>query len=281
MTSPQSLLLKNSTSGEVPPGRHVLHAPLPCRPQPIKGSAVSLPWSSPPLSGLMMSPSPKATMAPFSLATAESLRPGLVSVWHKQGAPKLNTTEQTVLFRLRSLPEHADAQTNTLRKKEKPACWTERISAEGPRDVNEGPLDLSDRGKSTSNQSPKEYSPAALADPEPTQNSPNGHLKTESSAHRDISPSISPNSPLQEQEEEPAADCKSQVRAGGKNSGERFCWRSTGELRSCGSRGAGSRRRSMGRRSRAVTRRCRSSPSPYIQVKRSACSRVSEIKEGT
>ncbi|XP_056879506.1 RBBP8 N-terminal-like protein isoform X2 [Takifugu flavidus] len=207
---PQSLLVKNSTSGEVKPSRHGFHVPLPCRPQPIKGSAVSLPWSSPPVNSLMMSPSPKSNMTPFpNLATAESLHPGLMSVWHRQEAPKLNTTEQTVLFRLRSLPEHAEAQRNTVGKKEKPACWTERISAEAPKEVYEGPLDLSDRGRSTSPQSPRDYSPTALPDAEPTQNTPD--LKTEPSAHRDISPSISLNSPLQEQEEEPAADCKSQV----------------------------------------------------------------------
>lgn len=178
----------------------------------------------------MMSPSPKSNMTPFpNLATAESLHPGLMSIWHRQEAPKLNTTEQTVLFRLRSLPEHAEAQRNTVGKKEKTACWTERISAEGPKEVYEGPLDLSDRGRSTSPQSPRDYSPTALPDAEPTQNSPDGHLKTEPSAHRDISPSISLNSPLQEQEEEPAADCKSQVRSGGKNNRERFCWRNTGE----------------------------------------------------
>lgn len=243
LISPHSLLLKNSTSGEVKPGRHGLHAPLPFRPQPIKGSALSLPWSSPPVSSLMMSPSPKSNMTPFpNLATAESLRPGLVSVWHRQEAPKPNATEQTVLFRLRSLPEHAEAQRNTVGKKEKPACWTERISAEGPREAYEGPLDLSDRGKSTSPQSPRDYSPSALAEAEPGQNSPDGHVKTEPPAHRDGSPSSSPKSPLHEQEEEP--DGRSQVRSGGKNIRERFCW-DTGELNSCGSRWA-RRRSSMG-----------------------------------
>lgn len=176
-----------------------------------------------------MSPSPKSNMTPFpNLATAESLRPGFVPAWHRQEAPKLNTAEQTVLFRLRSLQEHAEAQRNTVERKEKPACWTERISAEGPREAYEGPLDLSDRGKSTSPQSPRDYSPTALAGAEPAQNSPDGHLKTAPSAPRDPSPSISLNSPLQEQEEEPAADCKSQVRSGGQNR-ERFCWRNTGE----------------------------------------------------
>lgn len=213
------------------PGRHVLHAPLPCRPQPIKGSAVSLPWSSPPGSSLMMSPSPKSHNTHFpNLATADGLRSGLVSVWHRQGAPKLNTTEQTVLFRLRCLPGHTEAQRNTLGQKEKPACWTERISAEGPTEAYEGPLDLSDRGKSTANQSP-----TGLQDVEPTENSPEGHLKTESSSHHDSSPSASPKSPHKEQEEEPAADCKSQVRLGRRNS-QRFCWRNTDELNSCGSR---------------------------------------------
>lgn len=178
-----------------------------------------------------MSPSPKSHNTHFpNLATADGLRSGLVSVWHKQGAPKLNSTEQTVLFRLRCLPEHTEAQRNTLGQKEKPACWTERISAEGPTEAYEGPLDLSDRGKSTANQSP-----TGLQDVEPTENSPEGHLKTESSPHHDSSPSASRKSPHKEQEEERAADCKSQVRLGCKNS-QRFCWRNADELNSCGSR---------------------------------------------
>lgn len=174
-----------------------------------------------------MSPSPKPNITPFP-NLAESLRPGLVSLWHRQEAPKLNITEQTVLFRLRNLSEHVEAQRNSVGRKEKPACWTERISAEGPREAYEGPLDLSDPGKSTSPQSPRDHSPTDLPDAEQTQNSPDGHLKTEPSAHRESSPSISPNSSLQELEEEPAADCKSQVRSGGENT-ERFCWTNTGE----------------------------------------------------
>lgn len=197
--SPQSLLLKTSSGGEVNPSRLVLHTPLPCRPQPIKGSAVSLPWSSPPLSSLMMSPSHKPNVLPFpSLAPAEGLRPGPLSLWHKQGAAKVNPAEQTVLFRLRSLPEHTQAPAKTLERKDKPACWTEKLGAEGPREAYEGPLDLSERGKST----PTDYSP-----PEPAQDSPEGGPKTEPSPQGSSS---SPGSP----EEEPAAGSKTQLRSG-------------------------------------------------------------------
>lgn len=192
--SPQSLLLKTSGGGEVNP-RLVLHAPLPCRPQPIKGSAVSLPWSSPPLSSLMMSPPHKASLLQLpSLAPAEGLRPGPPSLWHKQAAPKVSPAEQTVLFRLRNLPEQ---------KKEKPACWTEKVGAEA-REAYEGPLDLSERGKTT----PTDYSPAALRDAEAAQDSPDGHLKTEPSSQGDTCPSSSPESP---EEEEPAAGSQTQV----------------------------------------------------------------------
>ncbi|KAF3859796.1 hypothetical protein F7725_000051 [Dissostichus mawsoni] len=44
---PQALLLKNFptlTGGEGRPSRHVLHAPVPCRPQPIQTCPATLPW---------------------------------------------------------------------------------------------------------------------------------------------------------------------------------------------------------------------------------------------
>lgn len=197
--SPHSLLLKTSSGGEVNPGRLVLHAPLPCRPQPIKGSPVSLPWSSPPVTSLMMGPFP-------SLAPVQGLRPGSVSVWHKQGAPKPSPLEPSVLFRLRNLPEHTEAPRKTLEKKEKAACWTEKVGAEAPREACEGPLDLSEPKKSTSSQSPMDYSPTA----DPAEDSPGGHLKTEPSPRGDASPTSSPSSP----EEQPAAGSKAQVRSG-------------------------------------------------------------------
>lgn len=191
------------------PSRLVLHAPMPFRPQPIKGTSVQLPWSSSPLTSLMMSPN--ANMLPFpGLAQAESLCSGPASAWHQPGAPKLNLAEQTVMFRLRSLPEHLEAPRKTLEKKEQPACWTERVGGEGPREAYEGPLDLSERGKSTSSQSPTDYSPAALQDAEPSRDSPNGHLKTKPSPQGDSSPSHSAESP----EEDAAAGSKTQVSSG-------------------------------------------------------------------
>lgn len=193
---PQSLLLKSSSGGEVPPSRLLLHAPLPCRPQPIKGSPVSLSWSCPPLRSLMMSPPPKANLLPFpSLALAQNLRPG--PAWLKQGAPKLSPAEQTVLFRLRSLSEHTEAPRRSQEKKEQQACWTEQAGSGGTRETLEGPLDLSERGKSSS-RSPSE-----------PQHSPELHLKTEPSPQGDTCPLSSPESP----EEEPAAGSKTQVRS--------------------------------------------------------------------
>lgn len=184
------------------PSRHLLHAPLPCRPQPIKGSPGSLLWSSPPASSLM-SPSHKPNMAPFpTLASAEGLRPGSMSIWHKQG-PKPSTPEQTVLFRVRSLPEHTDRKS--LEKKENPACWAERASREGPREAFEGPLDLSDPGKSTPNESPADYSPISSGDTEPTQDNPDQKV--------DSSPSPSPSpKPPPSQQEDPPPDYQTQVR---------------------------------------------------------------------
>lgn len=153
----------------------------------------------------MMSPSLKANLLHFpGLAPAESLRPGPVSAWHKQAAPKLNPAEQTVLFRLRSLPEHTEAPRRTPERQDKP-CWTEKVG-EGPREAYEGPLDLSEPRKSTSSQSPADYSPEA----EPAEHSPEGRLKTEPSPQGDTPPSSSPQSP----EEEAAAGSQPQVRAG-------------------------------------------------------------------
>lgn len=103
-----------------------------------------------------------------------------------------------------------EAPRKTLEKKEKPAFWTEEGGAEGPREAYEGPLDLSERGKSTSSQSPTDFSPAALRDAEPAEDSPEGHLETEPYPPGDTSPSSSPESP----ETEPAAGSKTQVRSG-------------------------------------------------------------------
>lgn len=111
-----------------------------------------------------------------------------------------------------------ESQTKPQEKKENPPSKAERVSAEGLREVYEGPLDLSDRGKSKSNQSPTDYSPLALKDADRVQNSPDKDVKTNSTTHGPVSsphcvilPSSSPRPPVKQHEEEPASDHETKV----------------------------------------------------------------------
>ncbi|XP_030277750.1 DNA endonuclease RBBP8 isoform X5 [Sparus aurata] len=223
---PQALLLKNSsllTSGELNPSRHVLRSPVPSRPQPIKTSPVTLPWPSAPGTGLVLQPSPKTAMSrlPNLISTGQhgSLRrQGFGSFWHKQSTPKPNAIEPTVLFRLRSLSEHEESQAKHQEEKEIPPSKAERVSVEGLSEVCEGPLDLSDGGKSKSDQSQRDYSPIALQGVERVNNSPNVDVKTNASLHAPVSsphhvvaPSSSSTLPVKQQQEEPTTDHKHKV----------------------------------------------------------------------
>ncbi|XP_049436293.1 DNA endonuclease RBBP8 isoform X2 [Epinephelus fuscoguttatus] len=224
---PQTLLLRNSsssTSGEVNPSRHVLHAPVPCRPQPVT-SHVTLPW---PLSespdwvtaaasgtGLVVQPSPKPNLLRFpnlipSSQHASSRRQVFGSPWHKQSTPQPPAKEPTVVFRLRNLSEQVESQMKPQEKKEIPPPKTERVSGEGLKEVYEGPLDLSDRGKSKSSQTPRNDSPLALQRGENAQRSPDKDEKTNLSAYGPVSspsPVAPPSSiPPVKQEEESTSD---------------------------------------------------------------------------
>ncbi|XP_036958704.1 uncharacterized protein rbbp8l isoform X4 [Acanthopagrus latus] len=226
---PQALLLKNSsllTSGELNPSRHVLRSPVPSRPHPIKSSPVTLPWPSAPGTGLVLQPSPKTALSrlPNLISTGQHgspRRPGFGSFWHKQSIPKPNAIEPTVLFRLRSLSEREESQAKHQEEKEIPPSKAERVSVEGLREVCEGPLDLSDGGKSKSDQSQRDYSPIALQGVERVNNSPNMDVKTnaalhvpESSPHHVVPPSSSSTLPVkqqQQQQQEPTTDHKHEV----------------------------------------------------------------------
>lgn len=204
----------------------MLHAPVPCRPQPIKSSPLPLPWSSSPGTSQVVQPSAKPNPPRFpNLIPAgqhdSPRRQGFGSFWHKQSTPKPCATEPTVLFRLRSLSEQVESQTKPQEKKENPPSKAERVSEEGLREVYEGPLDLSDRGKSKSNQSPTDYSPLAQKDAERVQNSPDKDVKTNPSTHGPVSsphcvipPSSSPRPPVKQHEEEPASDHETKVISG-------------------------------------------------------------------
>ncbi|XP_070825157.1 DNA endonuclease RBBP8 isoform X2 [Chaetodon trifascialis] len=225
---PQALLLRNSSSstgGEMNPSRHVLHVPVPCRPQPIKSSPVTLPWplsesadwvSAPaPGSSLVVQPSLKPNLLRFPnlISTGQHgipQRQGFGSLWHKQSTSKPSAIEPTVLFRLRSLSEHVEGQMKPQEKKEIPPSMAERVSGEGLREVYEGPLDLSDRGKSKSSQSPTDYSTLASQDVERVQNSPDKDVMTSpvSSPHFVIPTSSSSTAPLKLHEEETTSEPK-------------------------------------------------------------------------
>ncbi|KAM9350302.1 uncharacterized protein rbbp8l [Symphorus nematophorus] len=223
---PPQALLKNSTSGEVIPSRHVLHAPVPCRPQPIKSSLV-LPWTysesadwvsaAVPETSLVVQPSPKANLPRFPnlIPTGQHGSPrrqGFGPLWHKQSASKPNATEPTVLFRLRSRSEHMESPTKAQEKKEVLPLKAEKVSGEGLKEVHEGPLDLSDRGKSKSSPSPRDYPPLVL---QSVQSSPDKDVKTNPSPHGSVSsphcviPASSSSTPPGKQlEEEPTSDQK-------------------------------------------------------------------------
>lgn len=203
--------------------RHVLHAPVPCRPQPIKSSPVHLPWSSSPGTSIPVQSSAKPNLPRFPNVIPAGQndsprRQGFGSPWHKQSTPKPIATEPTVLFRLRSLSEHGESQAKPQGKKENPPSKSDLVSAEELRDVYEGPLDLSDQGKSKFNQSPTDYSPLALKDAETVQSSPGKDGKTNPPTHGSgssplcpITPSSSPRLSVKKQEEESFSDFETKV----------------------------------------------------------------------
>ncbi|XP_034552256.1 flocculation protein FLO11 [Notolabrus celidotus] len=215
---PQTLPLKNSSSsssGDLNPSRHVLHPPVPCRPQPIKSSPVSLPWPlsestdwvSAPGSSLVIPPSPKShpLRFPSIIQTGQQGRkPVFGSMWYKQGAVKPATKEPTVLFRLRSLTDHAESPTKPQERKDIQTQRTERGSADGHREACDGPLDLS-----KSIQTTTDYSPLTSRGGERIHSSPDGEVNL--SAQRpetSPAPSSSPSSssPAKLHEKEPSPD---------------------------------------------------------------------------
>lgn len=167
----------------------MLHAPVPCRPQPIKSSPVALPWPSSPATNQVLKTSKPHLPHFANLIPAgqhdNPKRQGFGHSWQQQSSPKSSAMEPTVLFRLKSLPEHLASQSKAQDKKEASPIRVERVSAGGPSEVFEGPLDLSDRGKSKSCQSPTDFLPLAL---EREQNSPDKDVKNKPSTHGSLSP---------------------------------------------------------------------------------------------
>lgn len=144
---------------------------------------------------------------------ASPRRQVLGSPWPKHSTSQAPVREPTLVFRLRSLTEHVESQIKPQEKKEIQVTKAERVSGEGLKEMNEGPLDLSDHGKSKSSQMATDDSPLGLQGGERVQKSPGKDVKTNTSTHVLVSspspvvpPSSSSTLPAKQQEEEPTND---------------------------------------------------------------------------
>ncbi|XP_060930663.1 uncharacterized protein rbbp8l [Limanda limanda] len=227
--APQALLPKTASSptGEVIPSRHVLHTPVPCRPQPIKSSALTLPW---PLSessdwaslaaaraSQLMQPSsePNPPRYPNLIPNSQHAsprRPAFGPPWPKHSNNPPPVKEPTVVLRFRNLSDHPEGQIKPQEKKDIQPIKNESVSGEVLKEMHEGPLDLSDRGKSKSGQTSRDDSPLNLQGGERVRMSPDNALKTNTLAHVPVSsplpvyPSSSSKPPVKQQEEEPTSE---------------------------------------------------------------------------
>ncbi|XP_005948816.2 DNA endonuclease RBBP8 isoform X4 [Haplochromis burtoni] len=184
-------------AGDVRPGRHVVHAPVARHPQAINSNSASLRWSLSESSDwitagtnavVQTSPNPHTqhfhSLNPMR-QQASPRRQVFSPPFPKQSSVQPPAREPTVVFRLTNLPEYVEIQTKPTEKTEKKENLipkVERVSEEGLKELNDGPLDLSDRGKSISSQVPKSDSSSALQDGTRVQKSPELEVNTNSSA---------------------------------------------------------------------------------------------------
>lgn len=213
--SPHTTLKNSLSSSEVNPSRHLLHAPVPCRPQPIKSNSVVLQWASP--ASQLMKASAKSHLLHLSNMTPSGphdnqRRQGFGHSWHRPTVSK--SSEPTVLFRLKSLSESVGSQSQHLSKAESSPAMVEKVSEDGARDVLDGPLDLSDRGKSKSSQSPTEFLPTGseteLMSPDKDVTA-NLYTYGSSSPLSGASPASPPRAPGKQQEGEPEGQNQTKV----------------------------------------------------------------------
>ncbi|XP_056156132.1 uncharacterized protein rbbp8l [Lampris incognitus] len=182
-SSPSS---SSSTPGDVNPSRHVLHAPVPCRPRPIKtgpwplseaadwvtqtnSTANSLVAQSNHKSSSLHFPTLASQQANHCSQTAQRRRQVLGQMWPRHSPLQSHPKEKVMVLRVRSLSEQEEGQA---RAPEKKAPWPTTTSSETPhaegvfgvglREENNAPLDLSDRGRSKSSQSPKGNKPLSV-----------------------------------------------------------------------------------------------------------------------
>ncbi|XP_024147865.1 RBBP8 N-terminal-like protein isoform X1 [Oryzias melastigma] len=150
---------------EVKPRRPVV--PIPCHPQPINSSSVSLPWAlsessnwanvAAMVSNRQMPNSSRLQLPHFPnlIAPPHQLTPrkhGFSPSWHKHSIPQHPSKEPTMVCKFRDTKEHADNIPKPPEKKDPPPYKAERVPREVTRDAPDGPLDLSDRGKLNPNQ---------------------------------------------------------------------------------------------------------------------------------
>ncbi|XP_030588561.1 uncharacterized protein rbbp8l isoform X3 [Archocentrus centrarchus] len=218
---PIQALFKNSllTTGEMRPSRHMIHAPVPRHPQTINSSPASRPW---PLSessewvsagtSPVVQTSPSLHLQRFHYLNptsqqASPRRQGFGPPVPKQSIVQPLTREPTVVFRLTNLTEFVDSQTKPTEKKENLPPKVERASGEGLREPVDGPLDLSDRGKSISSHVSKSDSSSALQGGQLEVNTNPSANIAESSSSPVVIPSSSCTTPVkQTEEQEPAKD---------------------------------------------------------------------------
>lgn len=138
---------------------------------------------------------------------ANQRRQVLGPLWHKPNIVQSpNTKESTVVFRLRSAPEQIERQTKPQERKDTPPSKVEKEPLDMNKDVCEGPLDLSDAGRSKPNQ--RDNSPVALQRGEAEEDSTNGDVKDHSAAVAHVmSPSpVASGSTMTVKQEETASD---------------------------------------------------------------------------
>ena len=212
-----------SQSGEVKPNRPVLHAPIPCHPKPVKGGSFSLHWPLPEpsdwtavaaagINSTAQSPS-RLQLPRFPNIIPPILHargPSFGSPWQKQSPPQYPTKEPTVIFKLKSLTE---GPTKPIEKNESPSCKSEKVSGEGLKNTCDGPLDLSDRGKSKSGHTPKDDTPIASQSDVKLQRSPGSDVNTQLpvSSPSLVHASSSSSTPFKQQDQEPAGDHNHEV----------------------------------------------------------------------
>ncbi|XP_017288957.1 RBBP8 N-terminal-like protein isoform X2 [Kryptolebias marmoratus] len=215
-----------SSSPEVKLSRPVVHAPIPCHPRPIRSGPVPVPWPPSESSDWVSAGTGPAAETSSRLhlprfpnpappvPQAGGRRHGFVPPWQKPNSHQLPAKEPTVVFKLRRVPDYPGSDSK--KKDSPPPPKPEKPAEEEPRESSDGPLDLSDRGKSKSNQTPGDYSPSRRSSNAGTQRSPDNGVTTPASSS---SPSPSPSSSsssftaaARKQEPDPTADHSSEVK---------------------------------------------------------------------